>query len=222
MKDIDAHSTTQDLAEVALANLIPRIQAFCPDFSWRDSEFVVRDKEWVNLLTYTNRKAYFYDNCLREGTGKKSKTMTFVSGKQFTLFVVVPERQWAEFAEFRDRLTNGPAPSVSESAATALAAPVARKTRNSHRSGVRTIILSESAQSTTTLSVSSPMAEFTTTEVRLNSHLVAVIMTYMWLSGCEFTLCFHGDEAFPSDEFGSYQQHCILTCYLQATTPPPR
>ncbi|KAH0827417.1 hypothetical protein J3R83DRAFT_4075 [Lanmaoa asiatica] len=66
LKDIDACSTAHNLANISLATLVPYIKGYCPEFLWCKAEFIVRDKEWVNLLAQTGTKPYFYDECLRD------------------------------------------------------------------------------------------------------------------------------------------------------------
>ncbi|KAG6378351.1 hypothetical protein JVT61DRAFT_14076 [Boletus reticuloceps] len=103
LKDIDTRSQAEDLVQVALATLVPLIKAYCPEFPWREAEFIVRDKRWLNLATQTvsDSPGHFYNECLVVG---KKGALKFKPGKQFPLFVVVPEKQWDELEEFRESL----------------------------------------------------------------------------------------------------------------------
>ncbi|KAG6370829.1 hypothetical protein JVT61DRAFT_11041 [Boletus reticuloceps] len=100
VKDVDALSDADSLVALALSVVIPRLQTFGPDFCWRTDEFVVRDAKWVNLLS-NGTWHYFYHDCLQRNTRKGAARLMFKLGKQFTLFVVVPETQWEEFEDFR-------------------------------------------------------------------------------------------------------------------------
>lgn len=101
LKEIDAQSTAPELAAVALETVVPRIKAYCPKFSWREKEFVVRDNKWVDLMMYASSHPYFYDECIHPS--KKGGKMVFKS-KQFALYVIVPESQWEKLEEFRNNL----------------------------------------------------------------------------------------------------------------------
>ncbi|KAI6106000.1 hypothetical protein EDD16DRAFT_1713864 [Pisolithus croceorrhizus] len=97
MKDIDARITAPELASIALAKLTPKIVAFCPQFLWRPSEFVVCDSSWVDLSSVPEpMQPYFYHECLHPGSRKNFKTPVF-KPKQFPLFVIIPESQWREY-----------------------------------------------------------------------------------------------------------------------------
>ncbi|KAF8125112.1 hypothetical protein EV363DRAFT_1537337 [Boletus edulis] len=91
------------LVQAALSKLLPLIRAYCPEFPWREDEFVVRDKRWINLsaLTVMMGPGYFYEECLVDS---KKGAKKFKSGKQFLLYVVVPEKQWDEVEQFRENL----------------------------------------------------------------------------------------------------------------------
>jgi len=71
---------------------------FCATFPWRTDEFVVRDTEWVDLSAHNSHLPYFYAQCLQPAR-KNSKAVAF-KAKQFTLYVVVPAAQWAEYELF--------------------------------------------------------------------------------------------------------------------------
>ncbi|KAF8120086.1 hypothetical protein EV363DRAFT_1481757, partial [Boletus edulis] len=104
LKGIDALSTAPDLVATALNTIVPRIQMYCPDFPWRVDEFTVRDAKWVDLSRVSPMQSYFYEDCLQQSSQKMSKgSMVFKKDKQFALFVVIPEAQWEEFENFRDK-----------------------------------------------------------------------------------------------------------------------
>ncbi|KIK14795.1 hypothetical protein PISMIDRAFT_116386 [Pisolithus microcarpus 441] len=104
MKDIDARATAPELAALALAKISSKVTAFCPQFEWTPSEFVVRDSSWVDLSSAPNpMQLYFYNDCLHPGMCKNARSMVFKS-KQFTLFVVVPEAQWRRYENYVDKL----------------------------------------------------------------------------------------------------------------------
>ncbi|KAH0826502.1 hypothetical protein J3R83DRAFT_5507 [Lanmaoa asiatica] len=102
IKDIDAQTPARDLAAMSLKLIVPQITAYDPQFPWRPTEFVVRDKKWVNLSANKDLQPYFYNECLHASRAKNSKAVVFKSD-QFTLFVVVPEKQWAEYEEFKQK-----------------------------------------------------------------------------------------------------------------------
>ncbi|KAH0834258.1 hypothetical protein J3R83DRAFT_11614 [Lanmaoa asiatica] len=98
LKDIDACSTAHNLANISLATLVPYIKDYYPEFLWCKAKFIVRDKEWA-------QKPYFYDECLRDSNRKNSKARVFKTGKQFFLYVVIPEKQWQEMEDFQLKVT---------------------------------------------------------------------------------------------------------------------
>ncbi|KAF8436836.1 hypothetical protein L210DRAFT_3647645 [Boletus edulis BED1] len=81
--NIDAHSYPQDIVQAALSKLLPLIRAYCPEFPCHDGP------------------GYFYEECLVDS---KKGAKKFKSGKQFLLYVVVPEKQWDEVEQFRENL----------------------------------------------------------------------------------------------------------------------
>ncbi|KAI6140348.1 hypothetical protein BKA82DRAFT_172411, partial [Pisolithus tinctorius] len=105
LKDINALASAAELVDIALRTITPRIQAFRPEFLWRDSEFVVRDAMWVDLFRHslTSNEPYFYAQCLHPATRKNSRAMVF-KAKQFSLYVVVPASQWQELEAFQEKL----------------------------------------------------------------------------------------------------------------------
>ncbi|KAI6158240.1 hypothetical protein BKA82DRAFT_32801 [Pisolithus tinctorius] len=86
LKDINALASAAELMDIALCTITPHIQAFHPEFLWRDSEF-----------------PYFYAQCLHPATCKNSQAMVF-KAKQFSLYVVVPASQWQELEAFQEKL----------------------------------------------------------------------------------------------------------------------
>ncbi|KAI6003924.1 hypothetical protein EDD15DRAFT_2360189 [Pisolithus albus] len=99
LKEIDAQSTAPELAYLALQTVVPRIKAYCPEFSWQEKEFVVRDTKWVDLMMHSGPYPYFYNECMHPS--KKGGKAVFKS-KQFALYVVVPEGQWERVEAFRN------------------------------------------------------------------------------------------------------------------------
>ncbi|KAG8220317.1 hypothetical protein J3R82DRAFT_3521 [Butyriboletus roseoflavus] len=79
LKDVDAQSTAQELVVLAFEAVVPQIKAYDPRFPWRNNEFIVRDKKWVNLTTYANMQPYFNNECLHPGRSKNSKGLIFKS-----------------------------------------------------------------------------------------------------------------------------------------------
>jgi hypothetical protein len=53
-------------------------------------------------MKYNDTKPYFYDECLHVSKAKNSRAMVFKT-EQFSIFVVVPEKQWEEFQEFKEK-----------------------------------------------------------------------------------------------------------------------
>lgn len=82
--------------------IVPQIKAYDAQFQWRDAEFAVWDKKWVDLMKYNDIRPYFYDECLHPSKTKNSRAMVFKT-EQFSIFVVVPEKQWEEFQEFKEK-----------------------------------------------------------------------------------------------------------------------
>ena len=111
--------TASELVNIALDTIIPKIQAFCPTFPWRINEFVVRDTEWVDLSAHNSESPYFYSQCL-QNSRKKPDAYTFKT-KQFSLAVVVPATQWAEYEAFIDL---GTLPSDSQGHGDEVSAPL--------------------------------------------------------------------------------------------------
>ncbi|KAI6020376.1 hypothetical protein PISMIDRAFT_23990 [Pisolithus microcarpus 441] len=107
LKDIDALSTAHELAVIAQKTLVLHIKAYCPQFQWREDEFIVCDSKWVNLGRHPSPQAYFYNDCLHASNQKGLKVMVFKS-KQFMLFVIMPANQWEEFEVFREKLCSSP------------------------------------------------------------------------------------------------------------------
>lgn len=98
-KNIDSLTSARDLIQIARDTIIHKIEAFCPDFPWRDSEFVVRDAGWVDLSTHPQSVAYFYTDCI-SFNHKTSKTV--FKTKCFPLMVVIPASQWLEYEMFME------------------------------------------------------------------------------------------------------------------------
>lgn len=71
-------------------------------FQWRDNEFIIRDKKWVDLMKYNDTKPYFCDECLHASKAKNSRAMVFKTA-QFSIFVVMLEKQWEEFQVFKEK-----------------------------------------------------------------------------------------------------------------------
>ncbi|KAI6016397.1 hypothetical protein BKA83DRAFT_4498028 [Pisolithus microcarpus] len=118
LKEIDAQSTALELAAIALETVVPRIKAYCPEFSWEEKEFVVRDSKWVDLMMHAGSHPYFYNDCIHPS--KKGAKVVFKS-KQFALYVIVPESQWERVEEFRNILK---AKASSNSTTHSVAAPL--------------------------------------------------------------------------------------------------
>ena len=97
-KDIDTMISASNLVTIALKTIIPKIEAFCPVFPWRVNEFIVCDMEWVNLAAHDSLAPYFYFQCLH--VTHKDANVCMFKPKQFTLFVVVPATQWADYKAF--------------------------------------------------------------------------------------------------------------------------
>ena len=98
-KNVDSLTSAQGLICIARDTIIPKIEAFCPDFPWRNSEYVVRDSGWVDLSTYPQSEAYFYPDCI--SYNRKTSKPVFKS-KCFPLMVVVPAAQWHEYEMFME------------------------------------------------------------------------------------------------------------------------
>ncbi|KAI6005573.1 hypothetical protein EDD15DRAFT_2358723 [Pisolithus albus] len=118
LKEIDAQSMAPELVAIALETVVPRIKAYCPEFSWEEKEFVVRDSKWVDLMMHAGSHPYFYNDCIHPS--KKGAKVVFKS-KQFALYVIVPESQWERVEEFRNILK---AEASSTSTTRSVAAPL--------------------------------------------------------------------------------------------------
>ena len=102
LKDIPAVAPAAELVVMALETITPRIKAYDPRFAWHECEFIVRDAKWVDLSRHPSSDPYFYADCLHPSTRKNSKATVFKS-KQFSLHVVIPERQWMEYEAFKEK-----------------------------------------------------------------------------------------------------------------------
>ena len=126
-KDIDSKSTAKELASVAFETVVPCIRAYYPSFQWQESEFIIRDNAWVDLNKHLSFLPYFHDDCLHPNKRKGAKVAEVFKTKQFALFVIVPELQWAEFEAFRERHDSEPTlPSQRTSQHTSTSSPLFR------------------------------------------------------------------------------------------------
>ncbi|KAI6102258.1 hypothetical protein F5141DRAFT_1065737 [Pisolithus sp. B1] len=86
---------------ITLETVVPRIKAYCPEFSWQEKEFIVHDSKWVDLMMHAGLHPYFYNDCIHPS--KKCAKVVFKS-KQFALYVIIPKSQWERVEEFRNIL----------------------------------------------------------------------------------------------------------------------
>jgi len=79
LNDVDAQSSAQELASMALKTIVPQIMSYNPKFPWWPDEFVIQDKKWVNILSYLNTQPYFYNECLHSSKAKNLKAVVFMT-----------------------------------------------------------------------------------------------------------------------------------------------